>query len=251
MVDEIEMLYRDYGATMISFFDDLFVASRSRLEKMVKMLEQRKLTGKIQFTSNLRANVVDRELTVLLKRMGIVSVGLGLESGDDEVLGYLKADSVTVAQNYRAVELLKNAGIFTNASFIIGSPTETRAQIMKTYNFICSSRLDLFDVYILTPYPGTPVWEYAKERGLVSEIDFDWSRLDVNLYRDPSKAIILSEVLTNEEVIRLFEKFYRLRFRRNLMKVINHPLRRDLPRIIKAKAVEYLSDKVSRGRQRF
>ena len=132
VVDEIEMLYRDYGATMISFFDDLFVASRSRLEKMVKMLEQRKLTGKIQFTSNLRADVVDRELTSLLKRMGMVSVGFGLESGDDEVLGYLKADSVTVAQNYRAVELLKNAGIFTNASFIIGSPTETRAQIMKT-----------------------------------------------------------------------------------------------------------------------
>ena len=106
---------------------------------------------------------------------------------------------------------------------------ESAQQIMNTYNFIKNSRLDLFDVYLLTPFPGTPVWEYARKRKLVSEDMQDWAVLDVNAYRKPGQAIILSECLTQIEIIRFYKKFRKLRFRRNLFKVFNHPMKRDLP----------------------
>ena len=241
VTDEIEMLVRDHGVTMISFFDDLFVAKRSRLEAILRLLERRRLLGKVRFTTNCRANVVDAELADLLARMGIVSVGLGLESGDDEILTYLKGKSASVKQNHAAVNRLKDVGIAANASFVIGSPQETREQIMRTYDFIRRSRLDLFDVYLLTPFPGTQVWEDALSRGLVSNDMPDWSRLDVNLYRAPEKAIVLSEVLSKKELIALYRKFRGLRLRRNLLKVWNHPLRRDLPRM----ACRLLTEKIS------
>jgi anaerobic magnesium-protoporphyrin IX monomethyl ester cyclase len=246
VVDEIELLRRQFGATMISFFDDLFVAKRSRLEDILRLLEKRGLLGKIKFTCNLRANTVDREIVRLLSGLGVVSVGLGLESGDDSVLRYLKGGAISVKQNFKAVELIKDGGIFANASFIIGSPGETEEAIFKTYDFIRRSRLDLFDVYILTPYPGTPVWEYAKGRGLVTEDDFDWSRLDVNLYRDPDAAVCLSDTLDKDVIIAWYKKFRRLRFRRNLTKVINHPLRRDLPKIVSANVRQFLGDRLRR-----
>jgi hypothetical protein len=103
--------------------------------------------------------------------------------------------------------------------------------MMRTYRFIQNSNLDLFDIYLLTPYPGTPVWDDALKRGLVSKDMPDWSCLDVNVYRFPEKAIITSEVLDRIEVISFYKKFRRLRFRRNLQKIISHPMIRDVPRI--------------------
>jgi radical SAM superfamily enzyme YgiQ (UPF0313 family) len=241
VVDEIELLVRDYRATLISFFDDLFAAKKTRLEEILRLLERRGLLGGIQFTCNCRANVVDAELADLLARLGVISVGMGLESGDDEVLSYLKGGTVSVAHNRSAIEFLKNAGIAANGSFVIGSPRETREQVMRTYDFIRASRLDLFDVYLLTPYPGTPVWEYARKRGLLTDDLADWSALDVNLYRSPEKAIFLSEVLAKEELIELYRKFRRLRLRRNLLKIWTHPLRRDAPGMAWRLLVEKIS----------
>lgn len=238
-MDEIEVLVRE-GVEMISFFDDLFVANFHRLEEMYELMEERNLLGKVRFTCSCRADVVRPELARLLKKLGVVSVGMGLESGDDEVLKFLKGGNVSVARNHDAINLLKDAGIAANASFVIGSPAETREQVMKTYDFIRNSRLDLFDVYVLTPLPGTPVWDMAVAKGLVGE-EMDWSRLDVNLYRAPDKAIIMSDVLSRDEVVELYNKFRRLSFRRNMLKVVNHPMKRDLPGI----ALKMLQESVS------
>ena len=102
---------------------------------------------------------------------------------------------------------------------------------MRTYDFIRHSKLDLFDIYLLTPYPGTPIWAYAVEHNLVSDNMVDWSCLDVNVYRFPERAIILSEILDRKEVINLYKKFRRFRFRRNLRKIVNHPMMQDVPRM--------------------
>jgi len=231
VVEEIELLLDEYNVTMISFFDDLFASNRKRLERIINLLEKKEIIGKIKFTCSCRANIVDKELVEMLSEMGIVSVGLGLESGDEEILKYLKGNLINLNDNYNAVNLLKNAGIAANASFVIGSPQETEKQIAKTYDFIIKSRLDLFDVYLLTPYPGTPVWEYAKERGLVKDDMPDWSVLDVNAYRSLDKAIIMSEKLAHKDIVNFYKKFRRLRFRRNVLKMIKHPMKGDLPRM--------------------
>jgi anaerobic magnesium-protoporphyrin IX monomethyl ester cyclase len=175
--------------------------------------------------------MIDNQTVQLLSKMGVVSVGMGLESGDDETLQFLKGKSAKVTKNTQAINILKKAKIAVNGSFVIGSPQETREQIMRTYDFIRHSKLDLFDIYMLTPYPGTPIWAHAVENNLVSNNMADWSCLDVNIYRFPERAIILSEILDRKEVIDLYKKFRRLRFRRNLRKVVNHPMMRDVPRM--------------------
>ncbi len=239
VAEEVELLVRQHHATMISFFDDLFVAKRVRLENLLRQLERRRLLRRVVFTCSCRANVVDADLATLLARLGVVSVGLGLESGDEETLRFLKGERISVAHNRAAIDCLKNAGIAVNGSFVIGSPRETREQILRTYGFIQDSRLDLFDTYLLTPLPGTPIWEYAKRHGLVSDDMSDWSRLDVNVYRAPEKAIVLSEVLDRTELLSLYKRFRRLRFWRNLVKVWGHPMRRDLPRMAWRLLLEY------------
>ena len=245
VVDEIEHLRKHYGAQMISFLDDLFIADVSRLEEILKGLEKKRLIGKIKLTCSCRANLVDKEIADLLSRMGVVSVGMGLESGNQETLRYLK-QNVDVEQNFRAIETLKNAGIYTNGSFIIGSPQETREQIMETYRFIKQSRLDLFDISILTPLPGTPLWQTALEKKLVST-DMNWNKLNMNPYRDPASIISMSDVLKKKQLIELYKKFRRLRFLRNLSKVWRHPMRIDIPKMIVSLFKEYILLLIKRG----
>lgn len=231
VADEIEFLYKNYHVKMISFFDDLFVANLERMRKLKDILEERHLLGKIKYTTNCRANLVTVELARLLKSFGVVSIGLGLESGDEETLRFLKTGNVTVEQNYQAINIVKNEGIFANASFVIGSPDESERQVMATYRFIKKSRLDLFDIYFLTPYPGTPVWDYALKKGVVSNEMQDWSRLDINAYRNYKKVIFVSEKITPDRLIALYRKFRWLRLIRNSIKVWRHPLLHMVPKI--------------------
>ncbi len=227
VADEIELLVTQYNVKTISFFDDLFIANYKRLENLYLALLRKNLIGKVKFTCSCRANIVNENIANLLAKIGIVSVGLGLESGNNDILNYLKG-AVNVEQNYKAIDFLKNKKIYVNASFVIGSPMETEEQIMDTYNFIKKSRLDLFDVYILTPYPCTNVWDYAEKKGLVS-LDMDFSRLNVNAYQNFDDLIILSEMVSIERLKKIYKKFRRLRFFRNVIKVVNHPMRKDIP----------------------
>jgi len=248
VVKEIELLISKYGVEIISFFDDLFVADKKRLKRIILIMKKKGMLGKVKFTCSCRANLVDKEMVGLMKKLGIVSVGMGLESGNEEVLKYLKGGSVSVKDNYRAVRLLKEAGISANASFIIGSPDEDGDQIMDTYRFIQKSGLDLFDIYILTPYPGTPVWDLAKKKGIVKEDkNFDWASLNVNAYNLPKEKIgIVSNKLTKEELLMYYKKFRRLRFRHNLIKVIRHPMATDIPVMAVKILKEYVSKKLAK-----
>lgn len=230
VVEEIcEML--DNGVKMISFYDDLFIANKTRLKKIADLIDQKGINKKIKFTCSARANLIDENTISYLKKMNVVSVGLGLESGNQRILNYLKGDTVTLEDNTRAVSLLNQAGIQANASFIIGSPDETVDEMLDTYHFIKNNGLSFVDVYILTPYPGTPIWDYAKDKGHVSE-NMDWDILNINFERNSQSAIILSEKLDRRTIIQIYNKFRRLRMYKMITALPKSPWIRDVPKML-------------------
>jgi radical SAM superfamily enzyme YgiQ (UPF0313 family) len=231
VVREIEELLEGYNVKIISFFDDLFIGNIPRLRKIVEILEGKDFLRRVKFTCSARANLINEEVAALLKRMRVFSVGMGLESGSNETLKYLKGNNISVEDNKRAVALLSKYKIAANASFVIGSPRETREEIVKTYLFVKNNPLRLFDTYVLTPFPGTGVWEYAKGKGLVSD-DMDWKKLNINFGVNSKDAVILSEVLSREEIVKIFRKFQILRFFKNARNVWFTPQIFDLPKII-------------------
>lgn len=231
VAEEIEELITKYKVRFISFYDDLFIADLSRIEKLVGILGKRKLIGKVKFSCSCRANLITEKSASLLKKMGVASVGMGLESGTNGVLKFLKGETASVDQNERAIKILHKYGICANASFVIGSPRETRGQILKTLEFIRKNDLDFADTYLLTPFPGTPIWGYASKRGLASE-KMDWGLLNVNFSAQPKRAIILSELLSREELWGLYRLFQRERLKIALKKFWKQPYLMDLPRFI-------------------
>ncbi|MFH1824890.1 MAG: radical SAM protein [Candidatus Firestonebacteria bacterium] len=229
VVNEIKELVEKYNVNLISFFDDLFIVNIERIKKILSLLKENNIYGKVKFTCSCRANLINDEIAKLLKEIGVVSVGMGLESGCERILKYLKGENISIEDNKNAIRILKKHGLSANASFVIGSPDETEKEIMETYNFIKNNPLDLIDVYTLTPLPGTPIWIYAKKRGLVSN-DMDWDKLNVNFIQNYKNVIILSEVLSRKEIYKIYKKFQRQRLIRNIKGVWMHPYWQDVPK---------------------
>ena len=246
VIAEIEELVNIHNVKLISFFDDLFIANVPRLRKIVKLLEEKSFYGKIQFTCSARANLITAEVAKLMQEMPVRSVGMGLESGSDKTLKFLKGGNVSVADNVRAIKILKEYRIAANGSFVIGSPQETEEDILKTYHFIKNNPLSLFDTYVLTPFPGTEIWEYAKKRKAVTD-DMDWDRLNVNFNVNPEKAIVLSEVLSRQEILKLYRKFQSLRLFKNARNVWFTPQFVDLPKVLLKTCLGYLKRIFNRG----
>lgn len=227
VVAEIKYLYENHGVKEIDFWDDLFIVSRDRIKEIVSLLRREKLLGKIVFSCAVRSNLIDESMVRLLKKMNVKSVSMGLESATPRILDYLKGSNINIKNHQKAIRVLKKHGIEPSASFIIGSPSETPEEILQTYKFIRDSKLRGFGVYVLTPLPGTPVWEYAQERGLVNE-KMDWSTLNVEFLENHQKAIILSDTLTRDELYKFILKFRALQKRRQIIDVLKHPI--NIPR---------------------
>lgn len=198
VVSEMKELIEN-GAKHISFSDDLFIADKKRLKEIVRLLPPSDTT----INCACRANLIDDETVTLLKKMNCTIISMGLESGCDSTLKYLKGGSITSKDNENAINLIKKHGITVNANFIIGSPYETKEDIIKTLDFIKNNRIDNFWVFLLTPLPGTPMWDFAIEHNLISP-NFKWSDLKFD-----SNSIILSQELNKQELNKLFILFKR------------------------------------------
>ena len=234
VVNEIKYVVERYNVKEIQFWDDLFVADKIRLRKILELLQNENILGKISFTCNVRSNLVDDELASLLKKMNMKSCGMGLESASQTTLEYLKGKDITVDNHKNAIKILRKYGIEPHTSFIIGSPKETKKEILQTLRFIKENKLTHFNVSILTPFPGTPVWDYAKARNLVSE-DMDWDALGISFSENHDKAVIVSETLTRDELYRLYLLFRNQKLKILISNTLKHPLR--IPRVL-LKAVE-------------
>ncbi len=222
VVREIKGLIEKHKVRRISFLDDLFVANQVRLKQILALLEREGILGTVEFSCNVRSNLVTEELARLLKTMKVTSVGMGLESGSPTTLAYLKGQNVSIEDHVNAVRVLRRHGLKFHTSFIIGSPRETREEILQTLGFVKKNRLSSFNIYVLTPYPGTPVWDYAKARGLTGE-DMDWDRLNVHFGVNHEDAVIVSEQLTREEIYELFLRFAEVKRRILIWKAVRNP----------------------------
>jgi hypothetical protein len=117
-----------------------------------------------------RADMLDEHIMGLLKAMNVVVIGVGMESGCDRTLRYLKNDpSASIASNHRAIELSNKFRIPIMGSFMIGNPGETEDELLQTLDFIKSYRNSPFLApltYIATAFPGTEFWDYAVCHGV-------------------------------------------------------------------------------------
>ena len=222
MIESLEK----YNIEAIYFSDDTFTINMPRLEKICAIMKRKKL----KFFCLGRANLVNKEMLIMLKDSGCVQIAFGFESMSPKILAYLKKNTVTVEQNRNAVKLCKEIGLEIQPYFMIGSPNETREDIQMTVDFIDEEKI-IPTIFVTNPYPGTELYDWCKDNGLVPE-HVDWEK---SLY-DHRSDISASNILSKKEIARIYldlnEKYYMKRSKVDVLRKILLRPRESLKMII-------------------
>jgi len=203
IMEEIKYLKEKYNVIRIDGMDDLFTINRPRLKEFAKAFEKENYKD-IYFSCTAHAGTIDEELCKLLKRINVKWLGFGFESGSEKMLTYLKNGTLRIEQIKKAIELCDKYNIYVTGSLIFGSPYETIDDMKETLKFIDFAKkypnvLDIWS-FIMTPFPGTEIWEIAKKRGKVSD-DMDWRILSHQNFENP---LLLDQNINKEEFKKIF-----------------------------------------------
>ena len=164
VLDEMEVLIRDFGAKQVQFWDPIFPLGRKHAYEFCEKLMARGLHKKIIWSCTTRAETLSEDVIKLMYKAGCRGLGFGLESGVPELLAMVqkKTDLGKVRDICR---IARKAGLIVAGSFILGFPDETPAMTRQTLDFAKSLDLHYAQFSIMVPYPGTPLYDQLKAKG--------------------------------------------------------------------------------------
>ena len=196
VVEEIRQIVETFGITDIEIFDDGFNIDHDRAISICNKLLKLDLGLSLAFPNGVRADHLDQELVTLLARVGTTNLAIGVETASPELQKIIgKNLNLEIAK--KAITLADEAGIVTSGYFMLGFPGETVEQMQKTIAYAESTDLFFGSFFIVTPYPGTPIWEQT-----MSAVDS--SDLNFSDYNYLSGYFNLSEISGSE--LRLLQK---------------------------------------------
>ena len=155
----------------IMFIDDNFIGNPSWTKKF---LAQIKPLG-LKYNAAVTSNIVDiPDILDDLKESGCQSLFIGFESINDKAIDSVNKVQNSVGKYERLVEELHKRGIMINASFVFGLDEDDSSVFEKTLDWIVKNKIETVTSHILTPYPGTRLYENLHKQGRIT--DFDLSK---------------------------------------------------------------------------
>lgn len=204
VAEEMEFCQRNFGSKFIWLTDDNFGAG-TRANDLADEIIKRGVPGSSTWFVQARCDdiVRNREVLPKLRRSGLNWVLLGVENSESATLDAFKK-GITPTEAKTAVRLLKDNGIFAHVMLIIGGRKDTVESIRKQQEFANDLDPDFSMFSALTPFPGTQVYEEAKQNGWIE--DFNWSHYDMVHAIMPTEALSRMEV--QEQLYECYRSFY-------------------------------------------
>lgn len=184
MGEELEGLWRAHPFDDLNFQDETFFTQSRRAAAVAEEILRRGI--RVTWAATMRADQgvrLDEAALALCRRSGFRRAMVGVESGSQAVMDWIKKD-VTLDQVFETAERLRSHGIGGLFPFIVGFPDEPGESVDATMAVIKQLRAmsPSFEavIYFYQPYPGSPIadlaWRrgYEQPRSLQAWADFDY-----------------------------------------------------------------------------
>ncbi len=182
VIEEIKYLVENYGLDGVFFSDELWCVKKS---DMVDFCNRVKESGlKFHWGVQLRIGMFDENDYRMMYESGCRWIFFGVESGSDEMLKSIHKNIDKQAIK-PTIDALREIGITSICSFIIGFPDETVEQLRETVELIENVNSNLTPIYHFTPLPGTELYDK-----IISQ----------NRYKEAKNLEELSRVVATESV---------------------------------------------------
>jgi anaerobic magnesium-protoporphyrin IX monomethyl ester cyclase len=163
VLNELEEIYHRYHFNAVAFVDDTFTFFPKRVIEICHGIIEKKLDLRWWCLSRVDLLLENEEMVKEMVRAGAKSVFIGVESFHSKTLEELRK-GIDVESTVHAVEMLKRNGLEIHASYILGGLHETAGMIDETIRFAKRLNTNVAQFSILTPYPGTAIYEQVKDR---------------------------------------------------------------------------------------
>lgn len=205
VVDEIEKML-ELGFEEIHIVDDNFSTNLERAKEICREMIYRGLKFPWSPWNGLRVDRLDPELLNLMQQAGCYRIHIGIESGNQQLLDRMQKGT-RLEQIRQAVQWIKATKMEVFGCFMLGLLDETEATMRQTIQFAKELKLDYAKFTIMTPMPGTELFDYLDERGLIKHKQ--WSKYNFSstveeMYQHPS----LSWEIISKTYNQAYREFY-------------------------------------------
>lgn len=212
VMEEIGWMIDKYNINYFQFQDELLMVSRARISEICDGIEKNGF--KIEFYLNGRLNIVTMEMLKRLKEVGCRFINYGIESADEAVLKNMDK-RLTLKQINEGLQFTIDAGIEPGVNLLFGNIGDTRETFKKNhelllkYDTFCQNRT----IKPVTPFPGTPLYNYAIKEGLIKDAEDFYERLHqnsdrftVNFSNVPDKEAYEMMFAANKDLVREYHR---------------------------------------------
>lgn len=204
VADEMEYCFREYGSRFLWLADDNLGLGR-RTNEICNEIVKRGIADEIMWFAQVRSDDItnNKEVLPAMRKSGCLWVLTGLESHNPRTLEIYNK-KIKPSDAKEAIDLLKENDIFSQATLIIGERKDTHESIEELRKFANEVDPGIAIFMILTPFPGTELYESANRNGWIE--DTNWAHYDMVHAIMPTESLSRREL--QEELYQCYRSFY-------------------------------------------
>lgn len=184
VVDEMQEIKKSFGTNYFYFADLSFNLNKKRVIALCQEIKKRKLD--INWFCMCRVDNIDEELLKNMKEAGCSRIGFGIDALHENTLKKVKpGQKITMEKARKALELSNAMGIIVRTFIIIGYPWETKEDLENAKKILKILAIDEIRIGLLTPLPGSAIYEEFKNKGLILTDDLSKYTTDEYIIKNP------------------------------------------------------------------
>ncbi|MFZ5800395.1 MAG: B12-binding domain-containing radical SAM protein [Candidatus Omnitrophota bacterium] len=193
VVVEIGDIVDNLYINRILFRDATFTLDRTRTAQICALILQKGL--RFEWWCESRVDCLDHELMGMMKEAGCRGINIGVETGCPELMQTQAKVGLTIERLKELRDHARQLGLNLHFLLMVGLPQETRESMYQTFRMLVDLKPESIGITVTTPYPGTPLFFEAKEKGWIESEE--WERYDGHT------AVMHTGFFRSQEITRL------------------------------------------------
>lgn len=185
----IAYLKENHDVGFILLVDENFGSDREAGVEFARIMKKHDI---LWTAGGVRCDSVTRELIQIYAENNCVGMKFGVESGSQKILDIMEKKFLR-EQVFNAVTWCREFKIYSPLAIMFGMPGETEASARETGRFIAEIAIltntdpaELKDMFYAIPFPGTPLYEYGQQIGVIGSVAEEEEQYLENLFSAPS-----------------------------------------------------------------
>jgi anaerobic magnesium-protoporphyrin IX monomethyl ester cyclase len=197
---EIARLHREQGVELINLADENPTSSKKAWKAFLLALIAEDVPVLIVGSTRADDIVRDADILHLYRQAGVIRWLIGMENTDEATLALIRKGGGT-ATDRRAIQLLRQHGILSMATWVVGFEDERLGDLWRGFRQLLSYDPDQIQALYVTPHRWTPFFRIARERRVIQEDIRKWDYKHQVLHMKHLSPVVLFICVKAIEVV--------------------------------------------------